>query len=529
VISGYRSAAQPGAGQQNDIRLKDQNKSVESVESVASLLVGGALRLCGAHLGIPVDPVILSKAFLSGVFVHADPDSRPPAVLARTLHTTEYFTLAFGTMVGVGWLLVIDDWLGRGGPGGAMLGFLLGGLALVPIGIVYGRFVREIPDAASECAYATRVFPPVVGYLAAWLMTLAYLIVCPWETVAIGKIMAYVFPSMQEWALYSVGGKAVYLPSILLGFAVIAFVTVLNYRGIRLSARFLNLTTFGLLLLFAAFTVLGFTRYSGANVRPFFSRADASWGGAAVSIILVLQIVPYFLTGFESVPKCSEEAHEQFNPLGFIKAILLALAVGTVFYVVIIWVVSGLVPWRSLVSERFATAVAFERAFGSPLLVRLIILAAVLSLLKIFNANFLTASRLIFALGRQGMLPPGMGTVHPRFQSPTSAVLFCCAITIFLSLFGESILIPVTEVGSLCSALGWLVTCLAFVRWRSSRPAGDSTRGDIAVAVLGAIVAFTLLLLKVVPYIPGSFRRWEYVSLAVWLLLGLLLRKRLKA
>ena len=458
--------------------------------------------------------------------MRADTTSGSRTVLARTLHTTEYFTLAFGAMIGVGWLLVLDDWLTRGGPGGAMLGFLLGGLALVPIGFVYGKFVREIPDAASELAYATKVFPPLVGYLAAWLMTLAYLIVCPWEAVAIGKIMAYVFPPMQTGELYRVGGFPVYLPSLILGFAAIALVAFVNYRGIRLSARFLNLTTFGLLFLFGLFTVLGFTHYTASNLHPFFGRTDSTWSGSAISVILVLQIVPYFLTGFESVPKCSEEAHEEFNPFGFVKAIFLALAVGTTFYVVIIWVVSGLVPWRSLVSERFATAVAFERAFGSPLLVRAIILAAVLSLLKIFNANFLTASRLIFALGRRGMIPARMGVIHPRFQSPTSAVLFCGAVTVCLSLFGESILIPVTEVGSLCSALGWLVTCLAFVRWRRNQPASTSRRNDMVIAGLGAAVALALLLLKITPYVPGSFRRWEYVSLMVWLALGFLLRRK---
>ena len=72
------------------------------------------------------------------------------ATLTRTLRTTEYFTLAFGAMVGVGWLVVMDDWLARGGPGGAMLGFLLGGLGLAPIAYVYGKFVRAIPSRLLE-------------------------------------------------------------------------------------------------------------------------------------------------------------------------------------------------------------------------------------------------------------------------------------------------------------------------------------------------------------------------------------------
>ena len=53
--------------------------------------------------------------------------------LARKLRTVDYFTLAFGTMVGVGWFVVMDDWLRRGGPLGAILGFAVGGAALLPI------------------------------------------------------------------------------------------------------------------------------------------------------------------------------------------------------------------------------------------------------------------------------------------------------------------------------------------------------------------------------------------------------------
>jgi amino acid transporter len=456
--------------------------------------------------------------------------TKAETALARTLRTTEYFTLAFGTMVGVGWLIVIDDWLGRGGPGGAMLGFLLGGLALLPIAFVYGKFVRAIPDAASELAYATTVFPTSVGFFAGWLMTLAYLIVCPWEAVAIGKIISYLLPALQTNIIYRVGGVPVYLPMLILGLLTTALVIVLNYRGIRLSARFQNLTTFALLALFGVFTVMGLTRDRVENLRPFFSHSLGNgWSGALLSIVMVLQIVPFFLTGFESVPKCSEEAREGFNPLGFMRAIFLGLGTGTAFYVVIIGVVAALVPWQTLSTERFATAIAFRRAFGSDLVVRVIILAALLSLLKIFNANFLTASRLIFALGRRGMISSRMGKIHPRFQSPHHAVFFCGAATVAGALLGESILIPVTEVGSLCSVLGWLVTCVAFIFWRGSAPGSvPEKRKEIAIAGIGALVAIALLLLKLLPFIPGSFRLWEYLSLGGWIVLGALLWRRPK-
>ena len=92
--------------------------------------------------------------------------------LHGSLSTVEYFTLGFGTMIGVGWLVLMDDWLSRGGPGGAMLGYLLGGLLLVPIAHTYGRLVQRIRDAGAEIAYTETVFPPALSFAAGWTMVL---------------------------------------------------------------------------------------------------------------------------------------------------------------------------------------------------------------------------------------------------------------------------------------------------------------------------------------------------------------------
>lgn len=92
------------------------------------------------------------------------------------------------------WMVVIDDWLTRGGAAGAMLGFLIGGLVLIPIGYVYGRLTERMPDAGSEIAYTGAVFAKSVSFATGWMMTLAYLIVCPYEAVAIGRVGSYVFP-----------------------------------------------------------------------------------------------------------------------------------------------------------------------------------------------------------------------------------------------------------------------------------------------------------------------------------------------
>src|SRR5438874_619005 len=100
----------------------------------------------------------------------------PQPGLRRVMRGFDYFTLAFGSIVGVGWMVVIEEWLTAGGPGGALLAYLVGGLALVPVVLVYGRLAERMPEAASEIAYTGAVFPPVVSFLAGWAMSFAYLV-----------------------------------------------------------------------------------------------------------------------------------------------------------------------------------------------------------------------------------------------------------------------------------------------------------------------------------------------------------------
>ena len=423
-------------------------------------------------------------------------------------------------MVGVGWLVVMDDWLLRGGALGAILGFALGGALLLPIGWVYGKLVVAMPDAAGEIAYTSAVFPRSVSFATGWMMTLAYFIVCPWEAVAVGRIAAYIVPSLDTVELYRIAGRPVYLPHLIVGFALTALLTILNYRGVRLSATFQNWTTFGTLVLFVVFVALGVSRGSPTNFPPLFTQTGL------VSIVLVVQIVPYFMTGFESVGKAAEEAGPDFRASSFLRAIWMAIFIGILFYTSIVAAVAFVAPWRGLTGEKFMTAVAFQQAVGSSgfagkWIVNIILAAALLSLVKCFNGNFVAASRLFFALGRRGMIAPWTGTVHPQFQTPSAAVLCIGLATTACMLLGDAILVPVTEVGSVACAIGWAATCaacLALAHWQPDRVPLSAT--EQAIAVFGLLVAIVMALMKVIPAIPGHFTLYEWIALAAWIVIG---------
>jgi amino acid transporter len=432
--------------------------------------------------------------------------------LARKLRFIDYFALAFGVMVGTAWLVVMDDLLQRGGPLGALLGFTAGALMLLPIGYVYGKLVRAMPDAAGEVAYTARFFPTSVSFVTGWMMFLAYFLTCPFEALAAGRITGYLFPSLNTLELYRLGNHPVYLPHIVLGLMITSFFTWLNYRGIQASARFLKATTFTFLTLVNLFALAGARRGSPANFYPLFSHAPV------ISVLLVWQVVPWLMSGFESVGKCAEEASPDFHARNFSVAIILTIFVGLTFFLVVISAVAYVAPWQDLnASQQFPTAMAFQRALHAHWIVDLILASALVALLQAFNANMVASSRLLFAMGRRHLLLPKMGTVHASNKTPTMAILAVGLATILAIFLGEAGLVPILEVGAVACAVGWMSACASYFCMKPNL-AGR------AAAAFGMLVTFLMVLVKVLPIVPGHFTLYEWMALAIWAVLGLLLR-----
>jgi amino acid transporter len=232
-----------------------------------------------------------------------------------------------------------------------------------------------------------------------------------------------------------------------------------------------------------------------------------------VSILLTLQIVPYFMTGFESVPKYAEESSPEFRQKNYMWAIALALGMGAFFYSMCIAAVTYAAPWRSLLGKRFATAIAFESALKAHWPVTLIFTMALLGLFQCFNGNFAASTRLLFAFGRRGTIHASFGSVHERFQTPHIAVLGVTAGSIAGLFLGDALLVPVTEVGSMASAVGWFAACASF--WMVDN------RARVRIATgLGVLVSLTLVLMKVLPVFPGHFSPAEWIAFGIWVALG---------
>jgi hypothetical protein len=120
---------------------------------------------------------------------------------------------------------------------------------------------------------------------------------------------------------------------------------------------------------------------------------------------------------------------------------------------------------------------------------------------------------MFFAMGRRGLIDARAAQIHPANLTPSAAVLAVGGATAACMFLGGAILVPITEVGSVAAASGWLMTCAAYF---SMRPGAR----EQLVAAVGLLVALTMVLMKVVPFVPGHFSPAEWAALAIWCVMG---------
>ena len=300
-----------------------------------------------------------------------------------------------------------------------------------------------------------------------------------------------------------------YLPHLALGLVLTIALTALNYRGIQASARLSKTATFTFLTLVVIFALAGARHGSASNLSPLFSHSPL------LSVLLVWQVVPWLVSGFESVGKCAEEASPGFSDRNFTVAILLTILSGMIFFWIVIGAVSFVAPWQNLNSNlQFPIAVAFERALHAHWIVVLIMCSALVALVQAFNANIIASSRLLYAMSRHNLLNPVMSRVHPRNQTPSTAIIsigLASAATIFM---GEALLVPILEVGALSAGIGWMSACASYCRMKPGR-------FGRAAAVWGLFVTSAMILVKLLPWVPGHFTWHEWLALGIWAGLGI--------
>jgi APA family basic amino acid/polyamine antiporter len=428
--------------------------------------------------------------------VGRSPDAEPR--LRRTIGRFEFFALAFGTIIGSAWVVVLGDWLKIAGPGGTLLAFLAGGALMTLVAAVYAELSARMPEAGGEFIYAYRVFGPRLGFIVGWFVTLFLLAVTAFEAIALPWMLQTLFPELRGPVLYRLLGHDVTLDAVLIGVSGVVLISFLNYRDVRLAVTFQSVITYGFLAV--ALLVLAAAAGSGdvTNLRPLFDVPGerAWWLGA----LWIFANTAFFLNGFQAIPQAIEEGAVGVTSTSIAKIMMLSVAVAALFYCVVVLCTSIAVPWRTLAGSSLATATAVDNVLPDRLLARVVLLAAALSLLKTWNAIALMAARILMSQARFALVPQSFGRIHPRFSTPSTAVLFVGLCSLGGVFLGRGAIVPLVNMASICLAFTFVLACVELLmlrRQETSQAPGFRVPGGRAPILIGvfATVGMSLVAL----------------------------------
>ncbi len=291
--------------------------------------------------------------------------------LLRQLRSFDFFAVSFGAIIGVGWVATMGDWLSNAGPVGAILAFALGGGVMFLIGLCYAELTAAMPVAGGEIAFSYRAFGLGKAALVGWYLTLGYIAVSGFEALAIGRVVGNLVPATNTLELYQMQGRAVYLPHLVLGMLGTLLIGAMNYRGIKLAARFQVALTAILMVAGIVFIIAALGQGNLENMNPPFSQT------AIAGLLAVFVTTPLWFVGFDIIPQTAEESLPGFPARRLGLLILIAIVAATLFYISVIASVSLLAPWNELTQLVLDTDGAFRIAFASHWLANLVLVAAI--------------------------------------------------------------------------------------------------------------------------------------------------------
>ena len=218
----------------------------------------------------------------------------------------DILVIAFGAMIGWGWVVSSGGWIEAGGAVGAAIGFAIGGVMIFFVGLTYAELTAAMPQCGGEHVFSHRAMGVNGSFICTWGIILGYVGVACFEACAFPTILTYLWPGFLKGYLYTVAGFDIYASWLAVA-VVLAFVIMLiNILGAKTAAVLQTVLTViiggaGILLIVASVINGSVDNLSG---QMFVG----STGGSMVKNILAVAVVtPFYFIGFDVIPQAAEE------------------------------------------------------------------------------------------------------------------------------------------------------------------------------------------------------------------------------
>lgn len=443
----------------------------------------------------------------------APPDGSNRANLERVLNTREVIALAFGAMIGFGWIILTDNWIQSAGVGGAVAAFAIGGIAILFVGLTYAELSSAMPFVGGEHVYTYRALGDTASFWCTWMIVLGYVAISAFEAVAFPTVLTNIVGDYNAIKLWTINGYEVYLTWAMVGVLGSAFITYINIRGVETAAFIQTIVTLMIAIAGIALMIGAPVNGSVANTQPLFE-------GRTAGFFAVLVMVPALFVGFDVIPQAAEEINLPPKKIG--SVLLLSVIIAVVFYILLIISVGMALNTEALASADMGTVDAGEAVLGG--FGRfLLLLAGLAGILTSWNAFMVGGSRAIYALAHSNMLPKVFAKMHPTYNTPVNAILLIGALSALAPFFGRPMLVWLVDGGSFAIVFAYLGVAVSWIVLRRREPEMERPYKAGNSELVGWIaVGMSLFLMSL--YLPGmpAALIWpaEWIIVGGWALIG---------
>lgn len=442
--------------------------------------------------------------------------------LKRTLGPVHLTTLGVGAIIGAGIFVLTGQAAAQYAGPGIILSFVISAIACAFAGLCYAEFASMIPIAGSAYTYAYATLGEFFAWVIGWDLILEYLFGA--SAVAVGW-SGYMVSFLQDFGItippslcnapfnHIVGqgwvatGAVLNLPAMV----IVAVLTILVLVGIRESAGFNSLIVVVKVAVIILFIAFGFAYIKAEHFSPFLPANDGTFGHFGWSGVLRGAGVVFFAyIGFDAVSTTAQEARnpQRDMPIGILGSLLIS----TVLYILVAFVLTGIVPYSQLnVPDPIAVGI---NAVGSTLfwLRPFIKIGAIAGLSSVILVLLLGQPRIFYSMAKDGLLPSAFTRLHHRFRTPYVTTLITgLIITLVAGLFPFGLLGELVSIGTL---LAFAIVCVGVLVLRYTNPEAPRpfrTPAAPVVCTLGALVS--LLQMVALP-----FDTW--LRLLLWMAIG---------
>jgi amino acid transporter len=303
--------------------------------------------------------------------------------------------------------------------GSIALVYLIAGIGVIFTGNSYARMSEAFPLAGGAYAFVSRGMNKVVGFLIGWAMVGMYIVLLP---------LLYIFCALALYAIFP------NIPTYVWMLSFIIINTAFNYRGIEVTRQILKYILFGQFIIYGWIMVAGIMAIArGVNgleftLAPVYNTANFSLG----AIMMGVSIAVFNFGGPDILTTLGEETKGGIKILG--RGVLLTFAVLGILYFVLVYVAA--LAWPNYTAHTSADIAFYEivAVIGGSRLKLVFSLTVVLTIFGCCIGVQTCSSRVLYAMGRDHMLPKIFSKVHPRYQSPYVGILVIGVVAVLLCL-----------------------------------------------------------------------------------------------